>query len=185
MGWFGRKKASAPDAQSTGYVHSRNMHLKVAAPRAEGWKVMEAGGGGHLLAAFKCLYGDTPGAPDTFALDAMLYGADGASPLPTLTDFEARDWRAHFLGSMFREIRDLETKRVEHRARAGGFIDEGLEVTVEGTLQEPAIDVVFRQRHVPLGERLLVASAAGSKERHEALAQLVDAWLSHAALGER
>jgi hypothetical protein len=180
MGWFGRKKTPKPDeAVRTAFVHSKNMHLKVAAPQGESWKVMEAGGGGALLAAFKCLSGEPP---EALALDAMLYRAD---ELPTLEQLRERDWKSHFLDKMFAEIDDLETREVEHRARSGGFVDEGFEVEVRGRLREPAMALVLVERHVPVQGRLLVISAAGAPERHEAEARLIDTWLSHATLGER
>jgi hypothetical protein len=182
VGWFGRNKDKGENkAPTTAFVHSKNMHLKVAAPQGEGWQLMEAGGGGALLAAIKCLHGEPP---DALAFDAMLY-APPADQMPTLEQLRERDWRQVFSDKMFAEIDSLETREVEHRARAGGFVDTGWEIEAEGTLREPAMAMRLCERHVVVGPRLLVVSAAGSPEAFERQQTLVETWLSHAALGER
>lgn len=181
MGWFGKKKGAADDGPRTAFVHSKNLHLKVAAPQGDGWKVMERGGGGALLAAFKCLHGEPP---DALALDAMLYEVH-PEDLPSLSQLEGRDWRQHFLDKMFSEIDDLTLRKVEHRARGGGFVDRGVEVEVKGVLREPAMPLVLVERHVPLTKRLLLVSIAGAPSKREAQAKLIDIWLNHATLGER
>jgi hypothetical protein len=181
VGWFGKKKKSGDESTRTAFVHSKNMHLKVAAPQGEGWKVMEAGGSGTLLAAFKCLHGEPPKA---LALDAMLHGVDPAD-LPSLDQLRERDWEKHFLDKMFADIDELSQRDVEHRARGGGFVDTGVEVKVRGTLREPSMPLVLIERHIPLTKHLLLVSAAGAPDEIEAKRQLVDLWLSHATLGER
>lgn len=188
VGWFGRKKKSPEDgATRTSFVHSKNMHLKVAAPQGEDWQVMEAGGGGSLLAAFKCLRGEPPKA---LALDAMLYQVP-PDQRPSLEQLRERDWKQHYRSKMFAEIDDLETREVDHRARGGGFVDRGYEVEVAGKLREPAMDLILIERHVPIAGaegrdgRLLVVSAAGAPDQRRSQERLIDTWLSHAALGER
>ena len=181
MGWFGKKKDTEGEGPRTSFVHSRNMHLKIAAPQGDGWKVMERGGGGSLLAAFKCLHGEPP---DALALDAMLYDVH-PEDVPSLTELEKRDWKQHFLEKMFANVDDLALRQVEHRARGGGFVDSGIEVEVAAELREPAMSLVLIERHVPLTKHLLLISAAGAPERRKAQAKLVDVWLNHATLGER
>ncbi|HHH27005.1 MAG TPA: hypothetical protein ENK57_01470 [Polyangiaceae bacterium] len=181
MGWFGKKKRADDGGPRTAFVHSKNMHLKVAAPQGDGWKIMEARGGGRLLAALKCLHGAPPKA---LALDAMLYGVD-PEDLPSLSQLRERDWRRHFLDKMFSEIEDLTQREVEHRARGGGFVDTGIEVEVAGTLREPAMPLVVVERHVPLTKHLLLVSAAGAPAERAGQAALIDVWLNHATLGER
>ena len=158
MGWFGKKKSTDDAAPRTAFVHSKNMHLKVAAPQGAGWKVMERGGGGTLLAAFKCLHGEPP---DALALDALLYDVH-PEDMPSLTDLQQRDWQEHFLDKMFAGVDDVTTHMVEHRARGGGFVDRGLEVEVVGELRDPAMPLVVIERHVPLTKHLLVVSVAGA-----------------------
>jgi len=181
VGWFGKKKKTDDGGTRTAFVHSKNMHLKVAAPQGGGWKVMEAGGSGTLLAAFKCLHGEPPNA---VALDAMLYRVE-PDELVTLDQLRDRDWRQHLLDRMFAEIEDLTTREVQHRARSGGFTDDGYEIEVEGRLREPAMPLVLVERHVPLTKHLLVISVAAAPDQRKALAPLIDTWLNHAALGER
>ena len=158
---------------------SKNMQLRVAAPVGEGWQRMETGEQPDgLLAAIKCLHG-TP--PDAVALDAYVYRVPEGEG-PTVEALAERDWEAHFRQKMLAEVTSVDVRVVEHPLRAG-FKDEGCEVTVDGTLREPAQPLRVRERHVPASGKLLVVSAAAQPEMHERHAKLIDAWLTHAALG--
>jgi hypothetical protein len=173
--FWGKKKKGAPSDLSV--VWSKNMDLRVAAPSEPGWQRMEAGRQEDgMVAAIKCVHG-TP--PDAVALDALVYELDRA---PSLEELRARDWEAYFRQKLFTEVDAIEVRDIEQLARAG-FPSQGVEVRVDGRMRQPAQPLRLRERHVPVGNKLLVVSAAGRAARLDAIAKLVDSWLTHAALG--
>ncbi len=179
MFWGKKKKKKEPGAAEMAVMWSRNMVLRVAAPSGPGWQRMEVGRQkGGLVAAIKCVHG---APPDAIALDAYVYELEGERAT-SAEQLRARDWRAHFEQKMFSEIDALAVRSVEQLAR-GGFPSEGCEVQVDGRLREPPQPLRLRERHIPVGSKLLVVTAAGRAARLDAFAPVVESWLSHAALG--
>jgi hypothetical protein len=177
MGWFGKKKAADVEG-GVELVWSRNMALRVAAPKGVGWQRMEAAPQHDgLLAAIKCVRG---APPDALALDAFVYAAE---TLPTLEQLQSRDWQAHFEQKMFASVESVSVETVDHLARGGGFSDQAVEVRVRGTLREPSMPLMVRERHVSSGGKLLVVSVSASPAVHDREAKTVESWISHAMIG--
>ena len=175
--FWGKKKKTAQAELAV--VWSRNMDLRVAAPNEPGWQRMEAGRQQDgLVAAIKCIHG---APPDAVALDAMVYEL-GAERVPTLDSLRGRDWDAYFRERLFSAVDAIDMRDIEQLARAG-FVSARLEVQADGRMRQPAQPLRVKERHIPVGDKLLVVSAAGRAARLDAFAKIVDSWLSHAALG--
>jgi hypothetical protein len=171
----GSSAASSDPPKRSRFVWSRNMHLRVAAPVGDGWEVMEAGPSGDgLLAAFRCMRGEPP---DAVALNAYAY-AVAPEHRKSVEQLCAQDWPARWLGTTFAEI---DAVAVGSPTRAG--VERGCEVQIDGRGRASGGPLRVRERHVPAGERLLVASAAGPPALLERFASLVDVWLTSTTLG--
>jgi len=179
MGFWRKNKDPGDEASpKVSFVWSTNMQLRVAAPVGEDWQRMEAKPSAELLAAIKCMRG---APPDALALDALVVVPPEGQGL-TLEQLRERDWEAHYLGKMFSEVASLSVEEVEHMTRTG-FADKACEIRVDGRLRHPDMQLRLRERHVPSGDKLLIASAAASPEVHQQFVKIVDSWLAHASLG--
>jgi len=176
MGWFGKKKAApGGGAVRSELTWTRDMRLRMAAPVGAGWQVMEAGQHGDgLLAAIKALRGKPPRA---LALDARLYAVP-AGQRATAEALAQRDWKGLYLKTMFAEVQSVGAEVVAHPTGAQGCL-----VTLEGRCRQPDQPMRMREWHIPLGAKLLVLSAAGAPEEHEASAETIELWLMNAYVG--
>jgi hypothetical protein len=179
VGFFGRKKKKdAPPEQAVSFVWTKNMQLRVAAPSGEGWQRAEAPPQpGGLLAAVKCMHGESP---DALLLDAYVYASTEHEP-PTVAELCRRDWKAQFEQQMFASVDTVLVTEVEHTVR-GGFHVAGCEVLVDGRLRSPDQPCRVRERQVPTDHKLLRVVALGSPAAHDAFAKVIDSWLAHATL---
>lgn len=156
-------------------VWSRNMHLRVAAPDAKGWELMEAGPHGDgLLAAIRCMRGEPPNA---LALNAYAYAVP-ETQRKTVEQLCEQDWKARALASGFAAV---ATANVSSPARAG--VARGCEVEIDGTSHDDPTPLRLRERWVPDGGRLLVLTAAGPPEVFAAYALVIEVWLTTSSLG--
>ncbi len=177
MGLFGKKKTGpgGDSAVETKMVWSRDMRLRVAAPTGGGWRLMEAGQHGDgLLAGMKCMRG-TP--PQALALDARVYAVpEGRRSTPE--QLAQRDWKVLYLKTMFAEIESLSAEVADHPSGS-----PGCELAIVGRCREPDQPMRLREWHIPVGDKLLVLTAAGAPEQHQASGKDVDFWLMNALLG--
>lgn len=172
VGWFSKKaKAKA----ETELWRSKLMHLRVAAPLGKGWQRME-GGGGATLAAMKCVRGEPP---EALSLEALLLGAEGHDP-PTVDELATRDWSAE-LEAAVDDLQDVRAWRAEHQARPGQA-EAAVDVAARGRLREPAMAVRLRERHVPVGDKLLVIKVMGAPALFDEHQSIIDTWIAHAML---
>jgi hypothetical protein len=156
------------------YVWSRNMQLRVAAPLASDWRLLEAPGHTDgLLAAIKCLHGDPP---QVLALNAFAYRVPD-DRRTTVAELCAYDWEERWLAAAFDSITSLEVKRVDHPGVPNGACD----MLIDGVGRDGR-PLRVRERHVPVAGQLLVVSAAGAPREHELHASVVDSWLVGASL---
>jgi hypothetical protein len=153
------------------FAWSRDMLLRVAAPQGAGWELAQAPGAGELLCAFRCSRGE---GADALVLHAKLFTNSAGKTAEALAE---EDWKALWLASTFAEIDDASAEIVEHHVE--GFREKACEVRVAGRGQAPMGALAVRERHLPLGGRLLVLTAAGSPQQHEAHARAIETWMTN------